>query len=199
MDRLSQNQRSVQEQLSALADGELDSTELGALLDALERDPAHYAAWTGLHAGAAATRGEPVSGASGDLAFWQSIRGKIASESILQVQPMPPVGVQGAAMRSAPPANATFWKARRFASIALVLAVGGVASLLWPSAGTGPSDMSAAPAGPALAAATTDAGVMLRDPQLDALMEAHQQMGGHSAWQGPSGFLRNATYERPSR
>jgi sigma-E factor negative regulatory protein RseA len=41
--------------------------------------------------------------------------------------------------------------------------------------------------------------VMLRDPELDALMAAHQQMGGHSAWQMPSGFLRNATYERPVR
>ena len=39
----------------------------------------------------------------------------------------------------------------------------------------------------------------LRQRRLDALMAAHQQMGGHSAWQGPSGFLRNATYERPQR
>jgi sigma-E factor negative regulatory protein RseA len=41
--------------------------------------------------------------------------------------------------------------------------------------------------------------VMLRDPQLDALMAAHQQLGGHSALQMPSGFLRNATFERSSR
>jgi sigma-E factor negative regulatory protein RseA len=41
--------------------------------------------------------------------------------------------------------------------------------------------------------------VMIRDPHLDALMQAHQQLGGHSAWQMPSGFLRNATYEEPPR
>jgi sigma-E factor negative regulatory protein RseA len=39
--------------------------------------------------------------------------------------------------------------------------------------------------------------VMLRDPRLDQLLEAHQQAGGAS--QMPSGFLRNATFERPSR
>ena len=36
---------------------------------------------------------------------------------------------------------------------------------------------------------------MIRDPQLDALLAAHRQFGGTSALQGPSGFLRNATFE----
>ena len=39
--------------------------------------------------------------------------------------------------------------------------------------------------------------VMLRDPRLDQLLEAHQQAGGAS--QMPSGFLRNATFEGQSR
>lgn len=39
--------------------------------------------------------------------------------------------------------------------------------------------------------------VMLRDPRLDALLEAHQQAGGGSHM--PSGFLRNATFEGQSR
>jgi sigma-E factor negative regulatory protein RseA len=39
--------------------------------------------------------------------------------------------------------------------------------------------------------------VMLRDPRLDALLEAHQQAGGASTM--PSSFLRNATFEAPSR
>jgi sigma-E factor negative regulatory protein RseA len=39
--------------------------------------------------------------------------------------------------------------------------------------------------------------VMLRDPRLDQLLEAHQQVAGSS--QMPSGFLRNATFDRPSR
>ncbi|RZL45382.1 MAG: anti-sigma factor, partial [Variovorax sp.] len=39
--------------------------------------------------------------------------------------------------------------------------------------------------------------VMLRDPRLDVLLEAHQQVSGVS--QMPSGFLRNATFEAPAR
>jgi sigma-E factor negative regulatory protein RseA len=38
--------------------------------------------------------------------------------------------------------------------------------------------------------------VMNRNPELDALLSAHQQAGGHSALQTPSGFLRNATFDR---
>jgi len=41
--------------------------------------------------------------------------------------------------------------------------------------------------------------VMIRDPQLDALLAAHRQFGGTSALQMPSGFLRNATFEEGGR
>ena len=37
--------------------------------------------------------------------------------------------------------------------------------------------------------------VMLRSPQLDAMIAAHSQLGGSSALQMPSGFLRNATFD----
>jgi len=41
--------------------------------------------------------------------------------------------------------------------------------------------------------------VMLRDPQLDALLAAHRQHGGVTALQMPAGFLRNATFNEASR
>lgn len=41
--------------------------------------------------------------------------------------------------------------------------------------------------------------IMIRDPHLDALLAAHKQFGGTSALQMPAGFLRNATFEGPSR
>lgn len=198
MDSLHRNQSSVQEQLSALADGELQPSDIGALLDTLERNPEHYAVWTGLHTQAAVARGESVSGASGDLAFWQALQGQLALESSLPVEAASKEALPLIA-RAAVPANDSFWKARRLASVALVLAVGGIGAILWPGAGTGQMELSANQVPPVLTGANTEAGVMLRDPQLDALMAAHQQMGGHSAWQGPSGFLRNATYERPAR
>ena len=48
-------------------------------------------------------------------------------------------------------------------------------------------------------AAVNGSAVMIRDPHLDALLGAHKQFGGTSALQGPSGFLRNATFETPGR
>ncbi|HEX5698710.1 MAG TPA: hypothetical protein VFX90_08685, partial [Rhodoferax sp.] len=47
--------------------------------------------------------------------------------------------------------------------------------------------------------ATGTAPVMIRDPQLDALLAAHRQFGGTSALQMPTGFLRNATFEEGLR
>ena len=41
--------------------------------------------------------------------------------------------------------------------------------------------------------------VMIRDPQLDALLAAHRQSGGTSALQMSAGFLRNATFEGANR
>ncbi len=48
---------------------------------------------------------------------------------------------------------------------------------------------------PTPVATMVESQVMLRDPQLDALMAAHRQFGGTSALQMPAGFLRNATFE----
>lgn len=48
-------------------------------------------------------------------------------------------------------------------------------------------------------AMTSEAPVMIRDPQLDALLAAHRQFGGTSALQMPAGFLRRATFEEDLR
>jgi sigma-E factor negative regulatory protein RseA len=41
--------------------------------------------------------------------------------------------------------------------------------------------------------------MLVRDAGLERYLAAHQQFGGNSALAVPSGFLRNATYEGPSR
>ncbi len=48
-------------------------------------------------------------------------------------------------------------------------------------------------------AMSSEVPVMIRDPQLDALLAAHRQFGGASALQVPAGFLRNATFEEGPR
>jgi sigma-E factor negative regulatory protein RseA len=40
---------------------------------------------------------------------------------------------------------------------------------------------------------------MIRDPELDKLLEAHRLNGGISALQLPAGFVRNATFDKSSR
>jgi len=40
---------------------------------------------------------------------------------------------------------------------------------------------------------------MIRDARLDRLLAAHRQLGGATALGTSSGFLRNATFEGPSR
>lgn len=51
----------------------------------------------------------------------------------------------------------------------------------------------------AAGAAPESAPVMLRDPELDRLLAAHQQSSGVSAFGNPAGFLRSATFEGPGR
>lgn len=48
-------------------------------------------------------------------------------------------------------------------------------------------------------ALTSEPPVMIRDPQLDAVLAAHRQFGGTSALQIPAGFLRKATFEEGPR
>ncbi len=45
----------------------------------------------------------------------------------------------------------------------------------------------------------TPQGVLIRDPELEALMAEHRQHGGVSALQMPAGFLRSATYDPDAR
>jgi sigma-E factor negative regulatory protein RseA len=59
-----------------------------------------------------------------------------------------------------------------------------------------PTAATAATATSAVLAETSNDGqVMIRDPRLDRLLQAHRQSGGQSALQVPSGFLRSATFE----
>ena len=45
----------------------------------------------------------------------------------------------------------------------------------------------------------TGNGTLVRDARLDQYLSAHKQFGGSSALGVPSGFLRSATYEGPTR
>ena len=191
------------EALSALADDQaLDAAALDRLLSACAQDPSLMGAWRDAH-----WIGERLR--SGDQAlppaspvFAASVMQRLAAEAPPQassetawVEPRPAVVAAN---------DAVFrWKlVAGVASLAAAVAVVWLVSVGVPATSGGPQLAQTTPA-PTLAqpdasrvtAVVTERGVLLRDPQLDALLAAHRQQGGVSALQMPAGFLRNATYE----
>jgi sigma-E factor negative regulatory protein RseA len=80
------------------------------------------------------------------------------------------------------------------ASLAAVSAIAwNAAGLLSPAAAP---QLAQAPLSQQVVVASPQ-GPMVRDARLEELLAAHKQLGGTSALQEPSGFLRNATFEMP--
>ncbi|ART54497.1 anti-anti-sigma factor [Acidovorax carolinensis] len=198
------------EQLSALADGQLQGDELAQALQFAAQDDGQ-STWQLYHlVGDVLRSPELALHQHGNHSMVMRIREQLAHE------PMPgrlpdtaPAVAQIARPETAVAANASVfrWKmAAGFASLAAVAAIG------WSSfaglQGAEPSGaqlaVAPAPAQPA-APVVTVAGnegqqqVMIRDPRLDELLAAHKQFGSTSALQMPAGFLRNATFETPDR
>ncbi|WP_411880292.1 sigma-E factor negative regulatory protein [Polaromonas sp. YR568] len=192
------------ELMSALADGQLDGEDFAAALHASRHDDSAMACWDTYHligdALRAPSRGDGVRGA--DSAFLSRLNQRLAQEA--------PVS---APLRSAPPAvhesasglpphrgqasnDGDFrWKlVAGFASLAAVSAIAWNASgLLSPAAAPQLAQAPAAVSQQVLVASPQ--GPMVRDARLEELLAAHKQLGGTSALQEPSGFLRNATFE----
>lgn len=187
------------ERLSDLMDGRLQ--DAGALADMLS-DPQAVQTWHLYHLVGDVLRSDELAPSVRDLAFLQRLEHKLAAEPA-----RPQVGMDVAAdmpVRAATAANAQVFRWKWLAGVACAAVVGVVGSGVWnqTAVGTSPqlaSTPAAVDATAQVAVLAPDNQTMIRDPQLDALMAAHQQLGGHSALQMPSGFLRNATYERPGR
>jgi sigma-E factor negative regulatory protein RseA len=205
------------ELLSALADGELEGEELATAL-ALASSEECQASWQLYHLVGDVLR-TPELARPADTAFLARLRTELnkvpqpAPVNILVDAPSSAVAVAPAQL---PAANADVfrWKmVAGFASMAAVAAIGwsSLASLQGGGALPAGAQLAAAPAvtlqvaqtaPPNSVIAVADANgqsVMLRDPRLDELLAAHKQFGSTSALQMPAGFLRNATFEAPSR
>src|SRR5918998_1643823 len=104
--------------------------------------------------------------------------------------------------REQPAANDWHWKLA--AGVASVAAVGAFSWNMWTSSGAIPvQPQLAVHSGPAAVVpvvATTDLRppAILRDARLDQLLQAHRQLGGATALQTSSGFLRNAAFDGPA-
>lgn len=191
------------EQLSALMDGELDDVSLAeALSFATDKG---QATWELYHLVGDVLR-SPELAAPATSPLLGRLREQIAQERRFPVQKPEEAAVvmhSAAVNTERPAANSSVfrWKmVAGFASLAAVAAIG------WNSLSTlqGQGKQLAAapvPQPTEVLAVSEGAGqpVMLRDPRLDELLQAHKQFGSTSALQMPAGFLRNATFEEPSR
>lgn len=179
---------SVSESISAMVDGELPLEAVHPVFETLTTQSEAQTAWYAYHVIGDVLRSPELAPRATEQAFWDRLQTRLAQEDqreLLEQVPLQAIS-QTVTAANVPRMH---W---RWAGLAAGVALVGLVALQWWG-------MSQPPAASMVVQAPTDAGVMIRDPQLDALLAAHQQMGGHSALQGPSGFLRNATYEGPQR
>ena len=198
------------EQLSALADGQLQGRELSDALSYAAQGEGR-ATWELYHLVGDVLRSSDLARPA-NPAFIARLRDELAKEQVSAPRPEVPTPLAAVAAPGTAAANASIfrWKmAAGFASLAAVAAIGwnSMSALQGGSGAVGGAQLAQSVERlPSPAAAPTVAvvdaegqQVMIRDPRLDELLAAHKQFGSTSALQMPAGFLRNATFESPSR
>jgi len=194
---------SLHERISALADGAVSAEERSSLLAEVPASEDGRQAWHLYHLIGDVLRSDALAPTVSELAFWERLQTRLDTE------PARPESNKMHGVVAAPVTGAANQRWAWVAGLAGIALLSVVSVAVWRqaepalgpqlAAAPAPDAAAVAAAAPPVVVAQDAPAVMLRDPQLDALMAAHQQMGGHSAWQMPSGFLRNATFERPAR
>ena len=197
------------EAISDLMDGQLEGADFAQTVQHLNESAVARRTWCTYHVVGDVLR-SPDLAHNADLAFLSRLRPRLDAEFSAGA-PAPAVGGSAAPVSVAiePAANDANFRWKWMAGVASVVAV---ASIGWnvlnfgghgvdstTLASTTLSAPQATTAGQTVATASFAAvqgdarAVMLRDPRLDQLLQAHRQWGGQSVM--PAGFLRNATYE----
>ncbi len=178
-------------QISDLADGQLQGDAFAQTMALINASSQARAQWHSLHLVGDVLRGKtPVSSADG-ADFLEKFRTNMAKEPALQVASMDTLMKFEQVTASNEPFFSWKWAAGLSALAASVML--GLNLI-------GTTVFAPVPTGSQLAQTSVpitvdgQTAVMLRNPQLDALIAAHNQVGGSSALQMPSGFLRSATY-----
>jgi sigma-E factor negative regulatory protein RseA len=206
---------SMREQLSALADGELEGDSVSRACAAWRDDASVRAYWHACHLVGDVLRSEDLASSPGrDAAFLASLRERLAQEPVVLAPEAPKtehhIEVSQAAGGSrgrrrwswiAPSAVAA-----GFVAVAGVLIVSR-APTLDPVMAQTPSDspstqlVESSRSGASLEEPQTLVvnGAVIRDAQLDRYLAAHKQFATTSVLGAPSGFLRNAAVEVPKR
>jgi sigma-E factor negative regulatory protein RseA len=198
------------EQLSALADGELQGDEFAQAMGHVAT-PEGQAIWAMYHLVGDVLR-TPALAQHGQRDLLAALRTQIAQEP-QRPQFTPQAQVLQLARKPAANVALLRWKmVAGFASLAAVSALGwnvalGLRGEAGPGALAGAQLAAAVPATPVpavapnqvLAVADLPSGpqLMLRDPRLDELIATHNQYHGANNLQVPAEFLRNATFAAP--
>jgi len=209
----------VHEQVSALADGHLRDDEFAQVIDKVCSSDELRATWHAYHVVGDVLRSGVHTACSDSSQFLSRLQKRLAAEPSAPV--LAPDAAAMPVLRRAEAANEPVFRWKLVAGAASLAAaaaigwnwVGGNAPQPAPQlaqqqqqqqasgsvlAASGPSPQATSVLTPMrVVVGNGNPQVMLRDPRLDQLLEAHQQAGGAS--QMPSGFLRNATFDGPSR
>lgn len=196
------------ELLSALADSQLGSEDFSAVLEVCQYDESAMTRWSTYHLIGDVLRSPertPLSMAGDDqLAFISRLNKRLALEPQIKAElgsvntelatPNRPA-IELIQQRGPASNDGNFrWKlVAGFASMAAISAIAwNVSGLLAPA-----SSPQLAQASSPQVVVTSPQGLMVRDARLEELLAAHRQLGGTSALQEPSGFLRNAAFDMP--
>ncbi len=201
--------------VSALADGELQGDEFASTVEWLSASEDARSTWHAYHVvGDVLRSGEPVV-SSRDAAFMQRLKLGLQQEARLSspidainlvAVDAPSTGARGLNESKITVANDAVYRWKLLAGLASLAAVSVIGWQMvsgWGDQHQG-AQLAQRPAGQSDVALSqvmtgSESPVMIRDPQLDALLAAHRQFGGTSALQMPAGFLRNATFEGAAR
>jgi sigma-E factor negative regulatory protein RseA len=187
----------IDDHLSALMDSALIGEAKQSAVELLLTSSAARSTWHTYHVVGDVLRSDDLADAAHDMAFLAKLEASLAVEPQRQWIPHPNQTIS-ATRFSADSANGGAWRVVAGVACAALVAAIGITAWL-PGAAPSATQLAEAPMLPPVAAQTVVADGMIRDPRLDQLLSAHQQLGGHSALQMPSGFLRNATYEGSGR
>lgn len=177
---------SAAEQLSCLADGQLDGADLAQALQRCELEPDLLKTWRDYQLIGEVLRGVSLSAPSDEARFLDRLR------PALLAQPSPPAPPALASASHAPRLDAANEPRFRWGWAAAVALVAGLAWSLGSEFTQGDAGFAA---GESPLWETSPHGVILRDAALQELLDAHRQQGGAEVMPMPSGFLRNATFD----
>lgn len=202
------------ELVSALADGQLHGAEFARAVELTAINQKARADWHVYHlVGDLMRSGDATVQRTSEIDFVERLRarleleptelaGAVSPRRVGEGTPQPVVGAVGQPLQESANDAVMGWKlVAGLSSLALVVVIGWHLASGWDaSSSTGGQLAQSSQTLPEMQVRQgADYPAMMRDPQLDRLLAAHQQFGGVSALQAPAGFLRNATYERPSR